>query len=311
MIELTPYAGRVLTLQQLRLLAQKRAHVPPRWRAQGHLAELFPGQHLIGHGPPSWKQLAIAALQWGGKGAALCLGSAAAVLGFEGFARGAPLHLAIRGRAKPPTAPAIELELHTGHVYGEWDVKEVDGLRVTSVERTLVDLAGVMDPTEHEQVVEAVIESGATRTNKLKACFDRLAKKGTRGVGPMRALLARRGWTMTRVDSHLEKRFAAMFKDQDLPPPTARHWWPEKGQPLRRIDFAYRKQLLAIEIDSHRFHSARDQWADDVARNNLLVADGWSILHLTEEHLHRPKNTARLILEALYTRGYEPPRPPR
>ncbi|HYR63338.1 MAG TPA: DUF559 domain-containing protein [Actinomycetota bacterium] len=51
------------------------------------------------------------------------------------------------------------------------------------------------------------------------------------------------------------------------------------------IDFAYPEARLAIEVDSHRHHSSRKDWAGDRARNGELVALGWRILHITYEEL--------------------------
>ncbi|HYR62397.1 MAG TPA: hypothetical protein VET24_07165, partial [Actinomycetota bacterium] len=47
------------------------------------------------------------------------------------------------------------------------------------------------------------------------------------------------------------------------------------------LDFAYPDVLLVLEADSYIWYSSREAWKRDRARNNELVALGWSILPIT------------------------------
>ena len=47
------------------------------------------------------------------------------------------------------------------------------------------------------------------------------------------------------------------------------------------LDFAYPDVKLAIEADSFVWHASLTDWQRDRARNNELVALGWSILPIT------------------------------
>jgi very-short-patch-repair endonuclease len=71
-----------------------------------------------------------------------------------------------------------------------------------------------------------------------------------------------------------------------------------------RADFAFLKFHLAIEIDSWKYHTSRESWTADVTKNNDVVSWGWSILRFTEEALGDTRGMARMIREALVSRGW-------
>jgi very-short-patch-repair endonuclease len=62
------------------------------------------------------------------------------------------------------------------------------------------------------------------------------------------------------------------------------------------LDFAYPDVMLAIEADSYLWHASLADWQRDRARNNELVALGWSILPLTYDLVvHTPAEAARQV----------------
>ena len=69
------------------------------------------------------------------------------------------------------------------------------------------------------------------------------------------------------------------------------------------IDFAYPEQMLAIEVDSVRWHSGRRAIKWDNERQNLLVARGWRVLRFEwNDVIKRPAVVAAQIVAALQER---------
>jgi len=76
---------------------------------------------------------------------------------------------------------------------------------------------------------------------------------------------------------------------------------PDGGEVF--LDFAYPDVLLAIEADSYLWHASLADWQRDRARNNELVALGWSILPTTWDLVTRsPAEAARQVRSARESR---------
>jgi hypothetical protein len=95
------------------------------------------------------------------------------------FSRHEPIHVTVPGRpddprARCPDLPGIVVH-HTPPLHPD-DLAVIDGIPVTSVSRTLVDLGEVMDADE------------------LRGCFTRARAMGLLEVGALDASLARVEW---------------------------------------------------------------------------------------------------------------------
>lgn len=65
------------------------------------------------------------------------------------------------------------------------------------------------------------------------------------------------------------------------------------------LDLAFPDLHLAIEIDGFTFHSSHDSFQADRARQNLLVAEGWTVLHFTWEMLDDPQAVLSVITDTI------------
>ena len=69
---------------------------------------------------------------------------------------------------------------------------------------------------------------------------------------------------------------------------------------LGRVDFAFPDRRLAIEVDGYEHHASLDAFQRDRARQNDLVAAGWTVLRFTWDDVHqRPERVAAAILRLL------------
>jgi very-short-patch-repair endonuclease len=72
------------------------------------------------------------------------------------------------------------------------------------------------------------------------------------------------------------------------------------GRFVARVDAALPAIKLAIEVDGFGHHSTPEQFQYDRARQNELVAIGWTVLRFTwDDIVQRPAQVARTIERAI------------
>lgn len=179
------------------------------------------------------------------------------------------------------------------------DKNWVDNIPTTSVTRTVIDLAGVLDRKDLEALVDHVL---ATRRVKLKFLMGRLAALGTngrRGAGALRDVLeARVGKAV--VNSEPQRDLARLLEDFGLPPGIPEFEITLPDGRLRRLDNGWPDILVGIQVDSYRHHSSLADHTSDIVRDDDAVAEGWRILRVTPEQLtNEPARVADLIARTL------------
>ena len=217
-----------------------------------------------------------AALLYAGPGSALSHRSAAALLGLGHFPT-YPVEITTTRRAKRTEGVTIHVTRNLPVV----DITKMDGLKLTSVLRTLADLGAVVGPTTVEDCLDEALRRRLTSTRQLDRHLDRLAGSGRRGVGVLRTLLLERGTGFVPTESDFEARLFKILKKAQLPVPAKQVEVVEGGAFLGRVDFAYPDLRLAIEADSYAYHSQRADWEADKRRRALLVSHGWRVLEAT------------------------------
>ena len=144
-----------------------------------------------------------------------------------------------------------------------------DRIPVTRPARLLVDLARVVPPSA---LVEAVDDVLCRRLVSL----DRLV--GISGAPKVLRQILEAWDGDGEPDTLAEMRVVRELLDQGLPPPVRQQWVPEAAA---RVDLAYPDHLVAIELDSFRWHAGRRPFDADRARHNRLLAAGWRVIRAT------------------------------
>jgi len=179
----------------------------------------------------------------------------------------------------------------------------VDGVRVTTVARTLVDLGAVASP----RTVEAALDRAAGRRlvtyREVRDAMRAVARQGRRGVGTIRPLLdARMGRVLPA--GVLAARMASLLRNAGLPEPAPEFVVTDPhGGFIAAVDFAFPDHRVAIEVDGYEFHSSPQAVDHGNARDRLLLAAGWLPLHFSwNEVEHHPHRVANAVLGTLTTR---------
>jgi very-short-patch-repair endonuclease len=150
------------------------------------------------------------------------------------------------------------------------DVTTRHTLRLTTIERTLLDIAAT--GADIRRVAHEAIAKRLTTQNKLRAMATE--HHGRPGAPALRQVA---GEPHTR--SHLERRFLRFLDAHGLPRPLANH-------PIGpyTVDFLYPEQQLVIELDEDAHKS---EWAfeDDRARDRFLTGEQFRVMRITAASL--------------------------
>jgi Transcriptional regulator, AbiEi antitoxin len=225
--------------------------------AKGSLIIVFRGVYRVGHAAPSAEADYLAAVKACGDGAVLC-GRAAAWLWDLLRGNAPPAEVAVGGErliegiaTTRSRVPADEATLRRG-------------IPVTTIARTLVDLAAVLS---EEQLARAFHEANVryrTQPDDVEAVLARRPK--TKGAAALRRVV--RGDTSV-VLSRMEKAFPKLLAANGLPLPIT-----TRPAGAHYVDCRWPEFKLTVELDSYRYHSTRHAWEQDRAREREAYARG-------------------------------------
>ena len=244
--------------------------------ALGRWVSPYDGVFRIAGAPPSWKGDLVAATWAGGDRAVASHRSAAAVWQIPGGKTDVLELTCPRWRR----ARHDGLVVHESTRLDEIDITVADGIRCTTVERTIFDLCSCVGPVTVDLAIDAALRRDLTSIGALLAAHDRLATKGRRGGRRFRDALASR--TLGPLhESAPERLVARALVAAGLPEPVAQHVVRVDGRFVARVDLAYVDQRIAIEYDSYQEHTGKVALVRDSARRNALAAACWTVLSAT------------------------------
>jgi very-short-patch-repair endonuclease len=223
-----------------------------------------------------WQQRLMASALWLGDIGAVSHRSALIAWNLDGLRR-APIELStIRFHHSE-----ADLILHRVQPFDADEVTLLDGMRITSVNRTLLDLCAVVPRVVVEQALESALRLRLTDPETLRSYVERQSGRRRR-ASVLRDLL--RDMPDRVTESALEAVVWALSRENGLPLPQRQHEVrTETGVLIGRVDFAYPQMRIAIEADGYAFHSSRRDWRRDRERQNALVRLGWTVYRVTWE----------------------------
>ena len=171
------------------------------------------------------------------------------------------------------------------------------GFPCTTPARTIVDMASIGRLSEISSAIDRGLAAKVLRLSDLAA---EAAPSGhrRRGAAAVRKCLERRGDIGSPTPSVLESVMARLFHRYGLPTVKAEvHAGPDGRY---RIDYAFPRHKLAIELYGYTSHHSPEQLAYDVARQRKLTLEGWKVLIYTwQEVTTDPARVAAEIRAAL------------
>jgi hypothetical protein len=228
--------------------------------AIGSLIRVHPGVYRVGHMAPSTEATYLAAVWACGPGALLCGRAAAYLLGL------------LRGRVAPPP-PEVVVETRRrvrgvrterSRVPLEPEAMTWRGIPVTTVARTIVDLAGDLSLNDLALVCHEAGVKHRTTPGQVKKVLSR--RPNSKGASKLPLIFEGDAPAML---SRLEKGFRKLLVGANLP-------LPEFNRPAggKRVDCRWAWVPLTVELDSYTFHNSRHAWEQDRRREREARARG-------------------------------------
>jgi predicted transcriptional regulator of viral defense system len=245
-----------------------------QWLRAGRLHRLHREVYAVGHARFDQRAQWLAAVLACGEGALLSHRSAATLWGLS-KSRGAGIDVtAPWGRQYRPGR--YKIRLHRGRLFDE-DVDDRGAIPVTSVARTLFDLAEVVDMHRLEDAWEEADRLKLLRLSEVARACER--GHGRRALKPTRRLLAE-AHASAQTRSPLEDRFQRFCRFYDLPPHIT------NVEVLgSEVDVLWTAAKLIVELDSWEFHGHRAAFQRDRARDARLLVAGYRTMRVTHERL--------------------------
>jgi predicted transcriptional regulator of viral defense system len=292
--ELATRQHGVVTNAQLRAVGLGNSAIEHR-AAAGRLHRIHRGVYAVGHPLLTIEGRWMAAVLACGRGAVLSHRSAAALW---------DLHRRERARTDviSPTNSGRSrqgVDAHRARSLPPDERACVRGIPCTSVARTLVDLAEVVDVRELERACNQAEMLWLLETRALTATLDRA--HGRHGAALVRRILAQGGRTETPTRSQLEERFLALCHVARLPPPQVNVWIAEAAA---EVDFAWPAQRLIVETDGRAVHATRHAFENDRRRDQRLTLAGYRVVRFTWDQVKRePREVAETVRRLLNPRS--------
>lgn len=279
--------GRVARWQ---LLAQgiSRSAIGRRVRS-GLLIPIHPGVYAVGHRDRG---------NLGAWSAAVLLGGPGAVLSHRS-ASGLRVLLPSPSSFSEVTTPGCRARNRRVHWHTSVvppDEREViDDIPVTSLHRTLIDIAPIVGVEQLEYVLHRITERGLTDRVPLDEMLDR--HRGRRGIARLREALGNRyetGWTLEKFE-YLFARFLQRYR---LPRPETNVLIELPGDAVS-VDCLWRRERLIVELDSRRHHLDPVAFERDRERDAALISAGWRVIRVTWRRFHDDPGGLAAQLRAL------------
>jgi very-short-patch-repair endonuclease len=264
-----------------------------RWTAGGRLHRLHRGVYALGHGRVERRGAWMAAVLACGDGALLSHRSAAELWALTKRSRCPKIDVtAPNGRGRPGIA------VHEGGIHRD-DRATIDRIPITSVARTLFDLAEV---TDQQQLARAFEEADRLNLLRLRALDDVCARShGRRGLRPIRRLIEEARAPLA-VRSVLEERFARFCRERDIVPAAT-----NVDVLGHEVDAFWPRERVIVELDGYAFHHHRAAFERDRRKDVARQVAGYRAIRITDRRLEREPDAVESEIRSLLS---SPP-PPR
>jgi hypothetical protein len=204
-------------------------------------------------------------------------------------------HVTVPTRAERRTRAGVRCHVDPG---GRSMV--IDGVRVSTLPQTFVELAQTLSLVDLVVVGDAMIRKGKNGLTRLKQhCA---AARGP-GAAQARAAVA---FVRERVDSPMETRLRMLIVLAGLPEPQVNLTVGDPSTMERRkYDLSWPEVKLIVEYDGRQHADRAEQWESDLERREAIDDDGWRIVVVVARGIYSmPDQTLAKIHRLLVDRGH-------
>lgn len=278
----------VITFDQLRALGLSADEI--QYRAGiGRLHRKYTKVYAVGRPDLTLDGVFLAAVLACGDEAKLCRRSALRKWGLRG---GGTYRIDVV--APRSIKPKEGIRLHRPLSLDALDTTMVDGIPITSVAQTLLDVAAPrygldMGRLLHDTAVQDLLD--------MRAIWSVLARNPLASGARRLEEAVREEVPFTR--SGLERAALALFRSFSVPEPEC-NVHVSDGEKLVEVDFVWREFGLIVEVDGSRYHRTRWRRRRDAAKTAALRAQGWTVHRFSDVQVNgTPAHVAAIVLAAM------------
>jgi len=173
--------------------------------------------------------------------------------------------------------PRPGLLAHRGQIRGD-EKTIVEGIPVTGLSRTVLDLAGRSSQSQVEHMLNEAQILGLTDAISIPALLDRYPRRP--GTALVRQVFRRNATARGVTRKELEQRFRLLLATTDLPEPLRNAHIAVRGR-FFEVDCLWRAQRLVVELDGRAVHGTDLAFERDREKDRLLIAGGWRVTRIT------------------------------
>ena len=156
------------------------------------------------------------------------------------------------------------------------------GVLLTSVPRTVIDLARVLPFGEGVAVADSALYARLTSKAELSAVIAGCSRWP--GLQRAREVTA---FSDARSESVLESLSRAAFHQAGLPPPDLQVWIGDDGEVIGRVDFLWRRYRTIGEADGAVKYETPARARTQLERDARLRTAGYGVVHFTWPQITR------------------------
>lgn len=271
-----------------------------RMRRRGLVGLIGRGVYRVEGSPDTWHQRALSAA-WLVSPMALLSHRAALALWGLSSRRGVEVLVPVSRGGRPGA-----VRVHQTRFLNAVDVDSRDQVPVTSIERTLVDVAAITPMGKLARLLDAAVDAGLTTPDQVVERVRTMPTRGRKGVPVLRVLLEERlGFPADEINP-FEALMASIIVTSDLPVPSRQHPLDINGRRYY-LDFAFPEYKVAIECDGMLGHGSAAAQAYDLERQNDIIESGWNLRRFPWSAVrYREKETLEVVRRAMISSGWCP-----
>jgi hypothetical protein len=238
---------------------------------------------------------AHAAHVFAGSAVVSCGMSAAALHGSKWIAPDAPAELIWPERRRQLSGLRIRYDR-----VGASEIERIGGLSVTSVPRTMFDLARQLPRSRAIEVLDALANATGVQVESAQMLVDRYP--GMRGIVAVPGILS---LVDGGAESPQETRTRLLLIDAGLPRPSTQiRVSDESGRVFARCDLGWPQWKVVVEYDGIQHWTSEKQRTWDIERYDRLERAGWLVVRVNSEQLRtRPHEIVARVLAKLRSAG--------
>lgn len=246
-----------------------------RGRLRWNYRAIFPDIYLSKLVAPSLEQRTVGAWLWSGRRCVIAGRAAAALHGALWIDAMTPIEMIWRC-GRPPTGIVVRSERIDAD-----DIVVIDGMNVTTPERTAFDIARHLPRDLSVRHLDALARATGIKAAEIEILSERYPK--ARGIPRARIALPLMDGG---AESPQETRVRLILIDDGLPPPRTQIRVSD-GVNEAFIDMGYDEPKVGFDYDGEQHQTKRDRYVRDIGRAELVDREGWIDIKVVAEHSRR------------------------